>query len=124
MVVFTASGASAQNLFEVQVFPDENLSRGETSIELHDVLIPSGTRLPGDALDPSSHLHLSFEVSHGWSDVFETGVFVETAPSGGDDHAGRSNTSTRCRSSTTSCFRRSTCGRRAAGTSTSASAAA
>jgi hypothetical protein len=79
--------AHAQNLFEVQVFPDETLARGETTVELHDVLMPSGTRLPDRMLDPSSHLHLSFEVSHGWTDAFETGLFVETSPSTDDRHA-------------------------------------
>ena len=82
-----AANASAQNLFEVQVFPDEILDRGETQIELHNVMMPSGTRLPDQMLDPSSHLHLSFEVAHGWTDTFETGFFVETSPSTGDRHA-------------------------------------
>jgi hypothetical protein len=82
-----AGRASAQNLFEVQVFPDEILKRGETAVEFHSVLMPSGTRLPDRMLDRSSHVHLSFELSHGWSDRFETGVFLETSPSTDDDHA-------------------------------------
>ena len=81
-----ANIAAAQNLFEVQVFPDETLGRGETELELHSVVMPSGTRLPGEMLDPSSHVHLSAEVSHGWTVAFETGVFVETSPSSEDDH--------------------------------------
>jgi hypothetical protein len=44
--------ASAQNLFEVQVFPDEVAERGETGIEFHNVIMPSGTRV-GDMFDPS-----------------------------------------------------------------------
>lgn len=82
-----APHALAQNLFEVQVFPDETLGRGETSVELHDVLMPSGTLLPDQMLDPSAHLHLSVEVSHGWTERFEMGVFIETSPSTGDRHA-------------------------------------
>lgn len=77
----------AQNLFEVQVFPDENLAPRETQIEIHTVAMPSGTRLPDGTLDPSAHLHLSTELSHGWSDVFETGLFIETSPGRGDRHA-------------------------------------
>jgi hypothetical protein len=46
----------------------------------------SGTRLPDEMLDPSTHVHLSFEVSHGWTSAFETGVFVETSPSSEDRH--------------------------------------
>lgn len=83
-----AGRAAAQNLFEVQVFPDEILGRGETALEIHNVVIPSGTRLPDEMADPSAHVHLSFELSHGWSRAFETGVFIETSPSSVDAHAG------------------------------------
>lgn len=86
LLVF-AGRVSAQNLFEVQVFPDEVLDRGETEVEFHSVLMPSGTRLPDRMVDHNSHLHLSFELSHGWSDWFETGVFLETSPSIDDSHA-------------------------------------
>jgi hypothetical protein len=82
----SAGRASAQNLFEVQVFPDETVGRGETELEIHNVVMPSGTRLPDEMLDPSRHVHLSFEVTHGWSSAFETGVFVETSPFGDDRH--------------------------------------
>ena len=83
----SAGRGVAQNLFEVQVFPDEILDRGETQLEFHNVLMPSGTRLADQMLDPSSHLHLSFELAHGWTDAFETGLFVETSPSADDRHA-------------------------------------
>ena len=78
----------AQNLFEVQVFPDETLAHGETSVEFHNVVMPSGTRLSDEALDPSPHVHLSVEVAHGWTNRFETAVFVETSPFNDDRHAG------------------------------------
>lgn len=87
LLATSAGRASAQNLFEVQVFPDEILKRGETEVEFHSVVMPSGTRLPDRMLDRSSHVHLSFELSHGWSDRFETGVFLETSPSIDDEHA-------------------------------------
>lgn len=73
LLAFAAS-ASAQNLFEVQVFPDEVLSPGETTVELHNVVLPS-------------HLHLSVEITRGWTDSFETGVFLETSPAESDQHA-------------------------------------
>src|SRR5262249_33708762 len=56
-------------------------------LELHNVFMPSGTRLPDRSLDPSAHVHLSAEVAHGWTDSFETGFFVETSPSNDDRHA-------------------------------------
>lgn len=87
LVGASGSRALAQNLFEVQVFPDEILERGETQVEFHNVVMPSGTRLPDRMLDHSSHVHLSFELSHGWTERFETGVFLETSPSVDDNHA-------------------------------------
>jgi hypothetical protein len=86
LLAASAGRAQAQNLFEVQVFPDEILERGQTELEFHSVVMPSGTRLTDDLLDPNGHVHLSVEVSHGWTNAFETGVFVETSPSSGDDH--------------------------------------
>jgi hypothetical protein len=44
VIVGCADAAAAQNLLEVQVFPDETLARGETELELHNVVMPSGTR--------------------------------------------------------------------------------
>jgi hypothetical protein len=86
LLMASAGRALAQNLFEVQVFPDEIVGRGETEVEFHSVLMPSGTRLPDGTVDPKSHTHLSFELSHGWNDRFETGVFLETSPSIDDNH--------------------------------------
>jgi hypothetical protein len=77
--------AAAQNLFEVQVFPDETIERGETEIEFHNVLIPASAAQTGSS--PAGHTHLSVEMSHGWTDAFETGIFVETAPDPEDGHA-------------------------------------
>jgi len=87
MLLAFAGRTFGQNLFEVQVFPDETLERGETEVEIHAVLMPSGTRLPDRMLDRNSHMHLSFELSHGWSNWFETGAFIETSPSIDDNHA-------------------------------------
>jgi len=80
-----ATPAVGQNLFEVQVFPDETLARGEAEVEFHNVLIPAettGNRL----LSSAGHDHLSVEMSYGWTDAFETGVFLETAPDPDDGH--------------------------------------
>jgi hypothetical protein len=59
LILAPAGRASAQNLFEVQVFPDENAGRGDTTIEFHNVLMPSGTRLRDHMRDPDTHVHLS-----------------------------------------------------------------
>jgi len=74
--------AAAQNLFEVQVFPDETIERGETEIEFHNVLIPATAPPPA-----AGHVHVSLEMSHGWTEAFETGIFIETAPDPEDGHA-------------------------------------
>jgi hypothetical protein len=85
LVVRGSTPATAQNLFEVQVFPDETLGRGATELEIHNVLIPPG-RVPAGFMEPAGHVHLSVEMSHGWTDTFETGIFLETAPDPADAH--------------------------------------
>jgi hypothetical protein len=80
-----AREAATQNLFEVQVFPDETVGAGQTEVEFHNVLIPAEMAATAPGSD-SGHVHLSVELTHGWSDRFETGVFLESAPNAGDPH--------------------------------------
>ncbi len=80
-----AREAAAQNLFEVQVFPDETVGAAQTEIEFHNVLIPAGMAAAAPGTD-AGHVHVSVELTHGWNDRFETGVFLESAPDTGDPH--------------------------------------
>ena len=71
--------AVAQDLFELEVFPSATAGEGETRIGIH------ANGLPGRAVAAASPtidhpFHASVELSHGWTDRFETAVFLETAP--------------------------------------------
>jgi hypothetical protein len=75
------SSVSAQDVFELEVFPYETLDRGDTGLELHSNIVPiSSTLSPSNGGANHYPLHLSLEVAHGWTSYFETGVFLETAP--------------------------------------------
>src|SRR5438132_10455235 len=71
--------AVAQDLFELEVFPSATAGEGETRIGNH------ANGLPGRAVTAGSPtidhpFHASVELSHGWTERFETAVFLETAP--------------------------------------------
>lgn len=73
------ASASAQDLFEIEVLPHETTAAGETSIDLHTNGIPGSASLA--TITTTDHpFHASVELSHGWTDHYETGVFLQTAP--------------------------------------------
>ena len=73
--------ASAQDLFEIQVYPYEIVPPGETMAEFHTNFIPSGTKNTSAGLYANHHqFHETLEITHGWTKHFETGFYIETAP--------------------------------------------
>jgi hypothetical protein len=86
VLCLSAPPAVAQNLFEVQVFPDETIGRGEMQVEFQNVVIPAWTAHAGAPAATTGHVHVSVELTRGWTDWFETGVFLETAPDVDDRH--------------------------------------
>jgi hypothetical protein len=90
-LVVQATGASAQDLFELEVFRYETTPRGDYDVELHSNAMTRGSVLPLSAKANHRPVHLSVEVARGWTDRFETALFVQTAPfasSGGARLAG------------------------------------
>jgi len=80
LVVCAAAPASAQDLFEIQVYPYETMEPGRTMFEFHTNFIPSGTRDTADAQYANHHqFHETLEITHGWTKRFETGFYFETA---------------------------------------------
>lgn len=84
--------ASAQDLFEIQVYPYDTVEPGRTMAELHTNYFASGTTdaAPGEfALNHQSHLTL--EVTHGFTKYFECAGYLVTAahvPGEGGRYAG------------------------------------
>src|SRR2546430_16582836 len=81
LVVCAAAPASAQDLFEIQVYPYETVEPGRTMLEFHTNFIPSGTRDSEAGVFPNHHqFHVTAEITHGFTKYFETGFYIETAP--------------------------------------------
>jgi len=76
--------AAAQDLFELEVFRYESAPTGGYDIELHTNAMSKGAIAPASANANHRPLHLSVEVTRGWTYRFETGLFVQTAPFGSD----------------------------------------
>jgi hypothetical protein len=83
--------ASAQDLFELEVFPYETTPPGNYDVEFHANAMSKGSIAAASPLADHRPLHLSVEVTRGWTNNFETAVFIQTAPfasSGGATLAG------------------------------------
>lgn len=85
VTVLAPTPASAQDLFELEVFKFETAATGAYEAAVHT----NGLRGPVLSSGASTHrpLHLSLEVARGWSKRVETAVFVQTAPFGGSNVA-------------------------------------
>jgi hypothetical protein len=80
--------ASAQDLFEIQVYPYETVEPGRTMVEFHTNFTPSGTTASEAGVYPNDRqMHLTLEITHGWTKHFETGFYLETAPYVPDESA-------------------------------------
>jgi hypothetical protein len=81
LVCAAAAGASAQDLFEIQVYPYDTVEPGRTMLEFHTNFIPSGTKTTEDGVFANhQQFHVTMEVTHGFTKYFETGFYLETAP--------------------------------------------
>ena len=80
-VVSLPAQAAAQDLFEIQVYPYETVEPGHTMLEFHTNFIPSGTKTAEPGVFPNNRqFHLTVEITHGFTPMFETGFYIETAP--------------------------------------------
>src|SRR3979409_214320 len=78
---FPAQPAATQDLFEIQVYPYDTMERGRTMLEFHTNFTPSGTKTSAGGVFPNhQQVHLTMEVTHGFTKHFETGFYLETAP--------------------------------------------
>lgn len=79
--LLAAAPASAQDLFEIQVYPYDTVEPGVTMFELHSNFTPSGSTGMQDGVYGNNHQwHETVEITHGWTKHFETGFYIETAP--------------------------------------------
>jgi hypothetical protein len=78
--LLTSGGASAQDLFELEVFEAATTPPGGYEIEFHANVLSRGSAMPDSAAANHRPAHLSVEVSRGWTNWLETAVFVQAAP--------------------------------------------
>jgi hypothetical protein len=69
----------AQGNYEVQVYASELTPKGVTMVELHSNFTPSGSKKTDDGTLPTNHqVHETLEITHGFSEWFETGFYQFT----------------------------------------------
>jgi len=71
---------AAQDNYEIQVYGYETVAPGHTMLELHSNFTIDGSKQIVDGLSPTNHaVHETIEITHGWTDWFETGFYIFTS---------------------------------------------
>ena len=79
-----AEVARAQDNYEIQVYGSELVEKGHTMVELHSNFTFQGSKTEEDGVLPTNHqLHETIEITHGFSDWFETGFYIFTCEKSG-----------------------------------------
>ncbi len=72
-----ASLACAQDNYEIQVYPSESVGKNVTMFEIHSNFTVDGEKHTLNGVAPSNHaMHETLEITHGFTDWFETGFYV------------------------------------------------
>jgi hypothetical protein len=84
LVFFLSSSVSAQSAYEIQVYGSDTVAKGRTMAELHTNTYPAGPDQPG-AVQPDAHAwHETLELTRGWTDWLETGLYTFTSARSGE----------------------------------------
>jgi len=82
--ILAAAPLRAQDNYEIQVYGSELVETGHTMVELHSNFTYGGTKTVEDGLYPTNHqLHETIEITHGFTDWFETGFYIFTSSQNG-----------------------------------------
>ena len=72
--------AFSQDNYEIQVYGADTVKPGQTMFELHSNYTFRGSRMPINGVKPTQDaLHETLELTHGWTDCFETGFYFFTS---------------------------------------------
>ena len=70
----------AQENYEIQVYGSETVKPGKTMVELHSNYTFNGSTTKQEGVLPTRHqLHETLEITHGYTDTFETGFYLFTS---------------------------------------------
>jgi hypothetical protein len=76
--------AAAQDNYEIQVYDAETVAPGHTMVELHSNFTIEGSKQMAEGLYPTNHaFHETIEITHGFTDWFETGFYIFTSARSG-----------------------------------------
>src|SRR5215470_9042241 len=76
--------AAAQENYEIQVYPYETVAPSHTMLELHSNFTFQGSKTSEAGMLPTNHqLHETIEITHGFTDWFETGFYIFTSAKSG-----------------------------------------
>lgn len=79
-----AAPLRAQANYEIQVYGYELVEKGHTMVELHSNFTFEGSKTQQDGMLPTNHQwHETVEITHGFTDWFETGLYIFTAAQNG-----------------------------------------
>ena len=74
----------AQDNYEIQVYSYDQVEPGHTMVELHSNFTIDGSKTMVDGLYPTNHaVHETIEITHGFTDWFETGFYIFTSARSG-----------------------------------------
>jgi len=83
--------AHAQDNYEIQVYDSEATPKNVTMVEIHSNFTVDGQRTVVNGVLPSNHaMHETLEITQGWTNWFETALYVFTSiqPGVGSNSAG------------------------------------
>lgn len=73
------AAAKAQDNYEIQVYGYDQVEPGKTMVELHSNFTIDGSKTVQNGVLPSNHAeHETIEITHGFTDWFETGFYIFT----------------------------------------------
>lgn len=79
-----AANANAQGNYEIQVYGSDLVEPGKTMVELHSNFTFQGSKSVQDGVIPTNRqLHETIEITHGFTDWFETGFYIFTSAQNG-----------------------------------------
>jgi hypothetical protein len=79
-LVIISGSIAAQDDYEIQVYNSQTTPKGYTLFELHSNFTPSGNKQYSENIFPSDKIfHETLEITHGFSDIFELGVYFFNA---------------------------------------------
>lgn len=84
LIAGSAAPAQAQDNYEIQVYAYDQVEPGHTMFELHSNFTIDGSKTAQDGVLPTNHAqHETIEITHGFTDWFETGFYIFTSEKSG-----------------------------------------